>query len=384
MNSDMDNNSDALYNRLMAWLNQESIPPASPQADLPPKGRLLDGETTAAEFDQDQLDPIDSEELNIASFNNSQIDQEEPWTGLENLTGEEMELLGGETRPYNLEKMPTVQDRFEALLKRRIQFEIERHPPLFPWETEISDYESDSVKSSYSQGKVLQFFPETVAPEVVPPIQLWMPQLSNLTLPISLPENVLEQLLNACSEAISSKRQLGAKLVNAVENLFPNQLPMLNQMAGMVLISSSAGRGGSSSLEPLQSLPSSYETAAAEQKMLLALLAAKEIIRTLTVSVSSAQTPVERQWETAAGVVRVKAEYQMEEGVPLLRVISHLPRGGSLALEAPEISATAQRAYPGYLSVELFDLQPNQTYPLAIRFHDSEQTPLVFSICPTV
>ncbi|NER45408.1 MAG: hypothetical protein F6J92_01605, partial [Symploca sp. SIO1A3] len=86
MNSDMDNNSDALYDRLMAWLNQESIPPASSEADLPPQGRLLDGET-AAEFEQEQLDPIDSEELNIASFNKSPIDQKEPWMGLENLTG---------------------------------------------------------------------------------------------------------------------------------------------------------------------------------------------------------------------------------------------------------------------------------------------------------
>ncbi|NET54853.1 MAG: hypothetical protein F6K47_01185 [Symploca sp. SIO2E6] len=379
MNSDMDNNSDALYDRLMAWLNQESIPPASLEADLPPEGRLSDGETTAAEFEQEQLDPIDSEELNIAPFNKSQADPEELWMGLENLTGEEMELLGGETRPYNWEKMPIVQDRFEALLKRRIQFEIERHPPLFPWETEISDYESERV-TSYSEEKVLQFFPGAVTRDVAPPTRLWMPQLSNLALPISLPENVLGQLLNACSQAMSSQRQLGAKLVNAVENLFPNQLPVLNQMAGMVLIASSPGRGGSSSLEQLKSLPSSYETAAAEQKMLLALLAAKEIISTLTVSISSTQTPVKRQWQTAAGVVKVQAEYKMEEEVSLLRVLTYLPKGGSLTLHTPEVSATAQRAYPGYLSVELFDLEPNQTYPLTIRFHDSEETPLVFSI----
>ncbi|NER46658.1 MAG: hypothetical protein F6J92_08185, partial [Symploca sp. SIO1A3] len=336
---------------------------------------------TAAEFEQEQLDPIDSEELNIASFNKSPIDQKEPWMGLENLTGEEMELLGGETRPYKWEKMPTVQDRFEALLKRRIQVEIERRPPLFPWESEISDYESDSV-TSYPEEKVLQFFPGTVTPDVVPPIRLWMPELSNLALPISLPENVLGQLLNACSQAMSSQRQLGAKLVNAVENLFPNQLPVLNQMAGMVLVASTT-RGGSRSLEPLKSLPNNYETAAAEQKMLLAMLAAKEIISTLTVSISSTQTPVKREWDTAVGVVSVQAEYKLEEEIPSLRVISYLPKGGSLALHTPEVSATAQRAYPGYLSVELFDLQPNQTYPLAIRFHDSEQTPLVFSICHT-
>ncbi|NJR51387.1 MAG: hypothetical protein HC780_19205 [Leptolyngbyaceae cyanobacterium CSU_1_3] len=43
-----------------------------------------------------------------------------------NLLEEDMLLKPGE--------IPAVQDRFHALLKRRLQFEIEQKPPLFPWE----------------------------------------------------------------------------------------------------------------------------------------------------------------------------------------------------------------------------------------------------------
>jgi hypothetical protein len=163
-----------------------------------------------------------------------------------------------------------------------------------------------------------------------------------------------------------------------VENLFPEQFQALNHLAGMVLLYPSRSPG-----QP-QSFPASYEAAATEQKMTLALLAAKEIISALTVPISPTQTPVERQWQTAVGLVTLQVDYQMQEGVPKLHAIARLPRGGSLTLRTPQASATSQRTYPGYLSVESFDLQPNQTYPLEIRFHDSEQTPLIFAICPTM
>jgi hypothetical protein len=257
-----------------------------------------------------------------------------------------------------------VQNRFQAILKRRLQVEIERHPPLFPWETEFSDYEPDAA--------------DAVVDSWVPPVRLWMPQLSHLALPVVMPETVMAQLLDACSEAVYSRRQLGAKLVNAVENLFPDQFQSLNQLAGMVLLY--PNRSG----ERLQAFAGSYEAAATEQKMTLALLAAKEIISALTVPISPTQTPVERQWQTAVGVVSVNADYQMQDGVPKLRVSGRLPRGGSLTLRTPQASTMSQRTYPGYLSVESYDLQPNQTYPLEIRFHDSEQTPLIFAICPTL
>ena len=366
MNSDIDNNSDPLYSRLIAWLLEESVSAASPLPDEQAQNTVHTGEPKAADFEIDQLDPLDLEELNFAPSITGEAapSRIQPGSG-ESGVREEIEL-GGTTRPYNLGEMPTVQNRFQAILKRRLQVEIERHPPLFPWETEMSDYEPDSS--------------DAVTDRWVPPVRLWMPQLSNLSLPVPIPENVLAQLLDACSEAMYSRRQLGAKLVSAVENLFPAQFQSLNHLAGMVLLS--PGRGPNAG-QP-QSLPSSYESAATDQQMTLALLAAKEIISALTVPISSTHTPVERQWQTSAGVVTVQAEYQMQEGVPKLRVSGRLPRGGSMTLRTPQASAVSQRTYPGYLSVESFDLQPNQTYPLEIRFHDIEQTPLIFAICPTM
>ncbi len=364
MNNDMDNNSDTLYSRLIAWLLQESTA-ASLSADGQVQTPVPTEEMTAADFELDQIDPLDLEELNVAPFNTGEAAQDRARAGSRESDAREGIQPGGETRPYNLGEIPTVENRFQALLKRRLQVEIERHPPLFPWETSLSDYEPDSS--------------DVVADSWVPPVRLWMPQLSNLSLPVSIPENVLAQLLDACSEVVYSRRQLGAKLVNAVESLFPDQFQSLNWWTGRLLL------GDVRSIEQLPSPPYEYEDASNEQKMILALLAAKEIISTLTVSISPTRTPVvERQWQTAAGVVTVQAEYQMQDGVPKLRVISRLPRGGSLTLRTPQTSATTQRTYPGYLSVESFDLQPNQTYPLEIRFHNSEQTPLIFAICPTM
>jgi hypothetical protein len=372
MNSDMDNNSDTLYSRLIAWLLEESVPAASLPADGQAQNPVHTGEQRAADFELDHLDPLDLEELNIASFNPGEAAQDRIQADSDYTPACEETEPGGETRPYKMGELPTVQNRFQAILKRRLQVEIERHPPLFPWETEMSDYEPDSS--------------DVIADSWVPPVRIWMPQLSNLTLPVSIPENVLAQLLDACSEAVSSRRQLGAKLVSAVESLFSDQFQLLNNVASLVLRSLEPARDGD--LEPTQSLlrqlqSLSYEDSTTEQKMTLALLAAKEIISALSVPISSTHTPVERQWETAAGLVTVQAEYLMQDGVPKLRVTAHLPRGGSLTLRTPQSSASSQRIYPGYLSVESFDLQPNQSYPLEIRFHDSEQTPLVFAICPT-
>ncbi len=44
-----------------------------------------------------------------------------------------------EHKPKQTE-VPDMQSRFQAVLKRRLQMQIESHPPMFPWETEVSDY----------------------------------------------------------------------------------------------------------------------------------------------------------------------------------------------------------------------------------------------------
>jgi len=371
MNSDINNNSDTLYSRLMAWLLQESVPAATPSAPGQPDGLDPIDELEAANFQFDELDPLDFEDVNIAPTITGEIANDHTRVGSEDIPTREDIEPGGTPRPYNLGDMPIVQNRFEALIKRKLQVEIERHPPLFPWETDIYEYESD--------------LSDSVAATGVPSVQVWTPQLLNLPLPVPIPENVLVTLFNACSESVYSPYQLGRKMVKAVENLFPAQFQVLNNQAQMVLLSSGSGRDPEQLQLLLKELPSPpYEEANPEQQMILALLAAKEIISTLTVSIAPNQPPVERQWQTEVGVVTVQAEYQMQEGVPTVRVMTHLPESGSLTLRTPEGSAVSERTYPGYVSVEAFDLPPNQTYPLEIRFQDSDQNPLVFAIYPTL
>ncbi|NEO59348.1 MAG: hypothetical protein F6J98_02610 [Moorea sp. SIO4G2] len=366
MNSDIDNNMDAFYSRLMTWLKE-----SRPAASIPSSGQVNDtvplGETTAADFDFDVYpldlsESLDLENLNIVPNHNGEAALDRMWVNPpESITHDDL-TLGGEIRRYNLGEMSTVQTRFQTLLKRKLQAQIELNPPLFPWETELSDYETDIV--------------DAIAESWVSGVRFWMPQLSNLAIPTAIPENVLSQLLEACSEAVSSQYQLGAKLVRAVQKLFPDEFYALNSWSGRILMTPTR-----SPEEQLQSLP--YEEANNEQKMVLALLAAKEILTTLTIPVSPNQTPVERQWETSAGLVTLRAEYHTEDGVSQLRVSTRLPRGGSLTLGTPQASAKAERTYPGYLSVESYDLQPNQICSIEIRFDHGEQKPLTFAICPT-
>lgn len=368
MNSEIDNNSDDLYSLLMELLLKESATAAPLPAPRQAQGTVTTGQAQAADFELEQLDPLDLEEVNISPYNTSFSAQDVTRAGSADILAREATSQTRDHNSYQLGEMPTVQDRFQALIKRRLQVEIERHPPLFPWETEISSYEPDFVDVA-KDGWVSR-------------TRTWMPELKNFALPAPIPENVLSQLLDACSEAASSSLKLGAKMVNAVESLFPEESGSLNQLAGVVLMS--PPRYSKASAQRLQSIGISYEEASTEQKMTLALLAAKEIINTLSWSVLPTTAPIERQWETTAGVVRVRVHYQIQAPVPSLRVVAYLPQGGNLTLRAPETSTVSQRNEPGQLSVEAFEVVPNQSYPLEIQFHDSEQTPLTFVIFPQV
>ncbi|MBD1921322.1 hypothetical protein H6F77_09495 [Microcoleus sp. FACHB-831] len=334
MNSDVDNNSDAIYRSLLAWLQHDSGQPPA---------HYSEGEFTAADLEMDELDVLDFEDLDFAP----------------DRTGEAATC----PQPLSLGDIPTVQNRFQALLKRRLQDEIELHPPRFPWETEIGNYESDnSVESTDIWGSDLG---------------LSMSLLPNFSLPVFLPKDVLVQLLEACQQAVQSPQQLGAKMVRAVLSLFPQQPQFLNELAGMVLLYPTR------SPQEQQLFTDSYEAASDKQQMALSLLAAREMLKGLTLMVSRSQPSVQREWQTAVGLVTLQAEYELENKVPKLRVQCRLPRGGSITLRTGQAEATAQRIYPGYLSVESFDLPPNQSYSLEIRFQELEQQPLIFAIALT-
>ncbi|MGB3691873.1 MAG: hypothetical protein WA865_22640 [Spirulinaceae cyanobacterium] len=327
----MNENSDFLYNQILSWLAEESNSDQSPPQDGEPN-QIDSAEESIVDGEIEQLNDLDREQ------------DEKPTQSPQKLD------MGDITQ---------VKNRFQSLLKRKLLAEIESHPPLFPWETENSSYEPEITDSLINN--------------LVPFQRLWMPQLSNL----GLPKKILVQLLDACSAAMQSRRPEGAKMVQAVSGLFPQQFQSLNQMAGIVLV----GPSRSAELD----LPSrDYETATTQQQMAMSLIAAREIINNLTINLSPHQPSVERQWQTTVGLVALDAEYQpaKEDGSissrASLRVNVRLPKGGSVTLQTPQESAKAERTYPGHLSVELFDWQPGQIYSLEIRLFDPDQTPLNF------
>lgn len=272
--------------------------------------------------------------------------------------------------PLTMGEITTVQDRFQTLLKERLRASIESNPPLFPWETEIQSYDQD--------------YPDDVAPQWVPPLHLWTPQLQNIRwgrLPIPIAQGVFAQLLEPCQNLVMSSLREGSKLVQAVDSLFPGQSQELNELAGLVL------RGAVRGELDIENFPN-YETARTDQKMVLSLMAAREILESLTLNCPVNQPPVSREWLTALGSLTLEAQYQSrsdtEQLMPSLRVECQFPGGGSLELKGENTEATAQRPNSGHLSVELFDPQPDKTYALEVRFQNFDARPLMFAIRPTL
>ncbi|GAB1538893.1 hypothetical protein NUACC21_15570 [Scytonema sp. NUACC21] len=264
------------------------------------------------------------------------------------------------------EVIPTVQERFQAVLKRRLQIQIENHPPLFPWETQLTDYPDYVDKPSVD----------------LVPVWGWTAQQLKLNLPILLPEKVFQLLLEKCLALVSSSLPLGAKLVQAVDSLFPGEPEIINDLAGLVLRSPYRSVDA---LETMPTLESNYSDLQPRQQMALSLMAAKQLLENLTLPVSSDEPVVERQWLTEAGVLNLRVEYESQEGqVTKLRVEGDLPGSGILNLRGEGSQAMAETSTPGCLSVELNDMQPNQTYTLEVELQEINQKPLLFVIVPTV
>jgi hypothetical protein len=339
MNKDLE-----AINNFLAWLLQNSTPAESSSGKGSIQGTSWDT-TNAAETQFNQIDPLDSEEIVALPT--------DP-TGSNHFSF-------SETSSFRPGDIPAVQDRFHTLLKRRLRTEIERKPPLFPWESEVYDYESE--------------VPDLVSAGLVPATP-WITQLKNLDLPIPMPEAVLAQLFNRCQEIVQSSLREGVKLVQAVESLFPGHAQTLNQMAGVVL---TAPARSLKSTTPAPGFPVNYEAATQPQQMVLSLLAAREIMNSLTLNVSSSQPKTERQWITNFGPLTLSVEYPVSGQ---LRVHGHFPCSGSISLQGAEAQATAKRASAGVLSVELFDVSLDQVYPLEVRL-GGDQAPLVFAIQPT-
>jgi hypothetical protein len=42
-----------------------------------------------------------------------------------------------------------VEDRLPLLIQKQLNAEIQERPPLFPWETEVDDYETTEAESGH-------------------------------------------------------------------------------------------------------------------------------------------------------------------------------------------------------------------------------------------
>jgi hypothetical protein len=273
--------------------------------------------------------------------------------------------LRGKPQTFQLGEIPTVQDRFQAIIKRRLQIQVQEQPPLFPWETQLTDYPDFIQEPSMT----------------LVPTWGWMAQQSKLNLPIPLPERVFRQLLEQCQALVTSSVPLGAKLVQVVENFFPNDSQTLNDIAGLVL------RSTCRSVDTLDKIPemqSDYSDLQPRQQMALSLMAAKQLLENLTLPLSANTPVVARQWLTSVGTLNIRVEYQSVGKITRLLVQADLPAKGTLTLRGSGTLAMATSSSPGYLSVELGCEELKPTYTLEVEFPEIDQQSLLFVISPTM
>lgn len=254
--------------------------------------------------------------------------------------------------------LPAVQDRFHALLKHRLRAEIAQKPPLFPWESDTINYESES---------------EDLAAAEYVPIKGWAQQIQD-RLPVPMSEEFLAGLLQQCQALIHSSLQRGAQLVNAVESLFPDESQTLNHLAGLVLTSPAR----SPELQSVSGYPSHYDVATPVQKMALSLLAAQEIMDTLTLVVSAKRPTDSRQIQTDYGTLSIYTLFDIQAS--RLKVEVQLPCGGRLQLSSPDGQSVTHRDQPGTLSAELFDVRGDRTYFLDVQLETTESLSFKFAV----
>ncbi|MEB3292845.1 MAG: hypothetical protein VKJ24_06775 [Synechococcales bacterium] len=315
-------------------------------------------------YQQAFIDLITCLGLNLSSTDTAEANS------LSGVSGSAPILPHIEELPLNSGDTPAVQDRFHALLKHRLQMEIQRNPPLYPWEDELIDYPAESLDSVPVLG--------------IKANSLWLAQLRRLGLPVALPDAVLGQLLTNCQTLAQSSLREGEKLIQAVSSLFPRDLLELNHWASLVLMS--PARSGLATVQDRlaalgASVPYRYEEANASQQMVLSLLAAQELLQVLTLNVIPDRSSTQ-EWVTEIGVLTLQLDYRVEAGNAQLRVQGQLPCGGSLQLRAEQGQAFTQCPDAGNLSVELLELRPQQPVVLEVRLGEEDE--IAFAIEPLV
>ncbi|MFM7364802.1 MAG: PatU [Cuspidothrix sp.] len=255
-----------------------------------------------------------------------------------------------------------MQERFQAILKRRLQDQIEQNPPLFPWETQSVEY--PECVEEQSLGLV--------------PIRRWsVHQQSQVNLPIPLPEKVFWQLLEKCQVLLTSSLPLGAKLVQVVESMFPHDSQTINDLAGLVLRSSYRS---ADSLTAASDIESDYFDLLPRQQMALSLMATKQLLENLTLAISSTQPLVERQWLTTLGTVSIRVELHNVGNLKKLMIQGQLPTPGILEIKGSKTGKNAKSKTADLAIAELDCEQNEVSYTLAVEFPELDQQPFLLGI----
>ena len=338
MNNETNKDAEAFERWFLNWLLPEEFSESTNRGEDENFDPPIDTNNLSMELELDSIDPLELEDIDFLC--------------------EENELLA-------LGEIPMIENRVQTLLKERFKMNMENEDklPFYPWESEkIPEY------------------PEVKLPRLVPSKHTWTAQRQNLRwgrLFIPITENVFAQLLDSCQNLVLSGLQEGAKMVKAVEDLFPGQSQLLNDMSNRVLLG--ATRDG---LDP-NLIPKNYEEANSKQQMLLSLLAAKDIINSLTINCRPNELTVPRRWETAMGTMILEAEYRVPENESdrSLRIKARMPAAGKLQLKGAETVVSQQRTVKGVLEVQLLNPQPDQTYELNVGFQNSSVKPLRFAVC---
>lgn len=312
------------------------------------------GMTPSGTFNQVQSSDLDAEmaEIQLADLLCESWDPLESELSMFPDLGPDLRDIDPSLNPVtHLGDLSAVQNRFQALLKDRLRSEIERHPPLFPWEKSAQEY------------------PDTVPGEG--PTDLWISPLPGLAIPAVLPDAVLSTLLERCQQVVHQSLKSGIQLIKAVEDLFPEQSETLQNLAE-ILVKQPVYR----SPEIASPATIDYAQANVQQQVALTMLAAREILSALSLKVNRDRPVASREWQTAAGPLPVRVSLDSDAG---LSVQASLPAGGYLALE----SATPLRtecSQPGDLRLSIAAPAPGQMHSLVVGLADQSVRPLRFGV----
>ena len=270
---------------------------------------------------------------------------------------------------FNFGEIHAVQERFHSLLKQRLRSEYESKPPLFPWESEVTDYPAE-VPEAKGAGLVSASVDTGEAP-------WWSAHVGALQVPGMLPRPLINALFVRCQELACKQIKQGIRLVRAVEDMFPEQLDLLEPIADMVLVPAYRSDSATQTAltQELANIAGGYDLARPEQQIALSMMAAQEILGALTFEVSAAKPEDSRQWLTPHGALDLSVTYSPSQ----LAIVVNLPEGGQVRLWDGDIEKRSLRSQPGLLDIVLAEPGIDKTYLLEVSLADNDQ-PLNFAI----